>query len=107
MNKLFEILVPTMYGDTVKPISTKHHKEWDKVVRSLSGGLTILKVGKGQWIYQNNLFEERVIPVRIFTDDKTMKKIIDFSFQHYRQIAIMYYVVSTECYIVDNPKLKK
>ena len=107
MNKLFEILVPTMYGDTVKPISTKHHKEWDKVVRSLSGGLTILKVGKGQWIYRNNLFEERVIPVRIFTDDKTMKKIIDFFFLYYRQNAIMYYVVSTECYIVDNPKLKK
>ena len=45
--KLYEILVPTKYGDNEKPIRTKHHKEWDKYVRKISGGLTILTPGKG------------------------------------------------------------
>jgi hypothetical protein len=99
MKKLFEILVPTIYGDTIKPIKTRHHKNWDKFVRNISAGLTILTPAKGQWVFKNELFEERVIPVRIFCTEEEMKKIVAFSFLHYRQKAIMYYVISSECRI--------
>jgi hypothetical protein len=30
MKFLYEILVPTLYGDTQIPIGVKHHKRWDK-----------------------------------------------------------------------------
>ena len=105
MKKLFEILVPTIYGDTIKPIRTRHHKNWDKYVREISLGLTLMTPAKGQWIYENNLFEERVIPVRIFCTDEEMEKIITFSFKHYRQKAIMYYVISNECKVVYNKNM--
>lgn len=97
---LYEILVPTKYGDTLGPISTKHHKNWDAKVRSISGGLTILKPAKGQWVFQQELFEERVIPVRIMATERQMHKIVQFTLQHYRQKAVMYYVISTDCRIV-------
>lgn len=102
MSKLYEILVPTIYGDTLKPIRTKHHKNWDIVVKKLSGGLTILTPGKGVWVYEGETYSERVIPVRIMCTDDTMKKVVDFTLKHYRQKAVMYYVLSTECFIVHN-----
>jgi len=98
--KLYEILVPTIYGDTMKPIRTKHHKKWDERVKKLSGGLTILTPGKGVWVHEGVDYIERVIPVRIMCEENTMKKIVDITLQHYRQKAVMYYVLSTECYIV-------
>jgi|SRR6478735_4391032 len=100
MKKLFEILVPTIYGDTVKPIRTRHHKKWDEYVRTISKGLTLMTPAKGQWVFNDSLFEERVIPVRVFCTDADMEKIVAFSFKHYRQKAIMYYVISNECKIV-------
>lgn len=97
--KLFEILVPTKYGDNNRPISTRHHKNWDSVVRKISGGLTILKPAKGQWVHEGSLFEEKVIPVRIFCEDSDMEKIVVFTIKHYRQLAVMHYTVATECKI--------
>lgn len=99
--KLYEILVPTIYGDTMKPIRTRHHKNWDIRIKNLSGGLTILSPGKGIWVHEGNDYIERVIPVRIMTTEPIMKKIVDITLQHYRQKAVMYYVISTECYIVS------
>ncbi len=103
--KLYEILVPTMYGDTIKPIRTKHHKKWDERVKKLSGGLTILTPGKGIWVHEGVDYSERVIPVRIMCEEDVMKKIVEITLQHYRQKAVMYYVLSTECYIVNNQDL--
>lgn len=102
MVKLYEILVPTIYGDTLKPIRTKHHKKWDERVKKLSGGLTILTPGKGVWVHEGVDYTERVIPVRIMCEESVMKKIVDITLQHYRQKAVMYYVLSTECHIVHN-----
>lgn len=31
--KLWEILVPTLHGDTNKPVSIRHHKVWDEQVQ--------------------------------------------------------------------------
>jgi hypothetical protein len=97
--RLYEILVPTIYGDTNKPISTKHHKEWDKVIRRISGGFTLLTPVKGQWVHEHNVYEERVIPVRIMCNEKDIAKIIEFTLSHYRQKAVMWYVLSNECRI--------
>jgi hypothetical protein len=98
--KLYEILVPTIYGDTNKPIRTRHHKKWDERVKKLAGGLTILSPGKGVWVHEGKDYLEKVIPVRIMCEEKTMKSIVDITLQHYRQISVMYYVVSDECHIV-------
>ena len=66
--KIWCILIPTLKArfSRKKYFSTKHHKVWDAYVRKLTGGLTILAPGKGQWINENQeLVEERVIPVQI------------------------------------------
>jgi len=105
MKKVYEVLVPTYYGDTIKPIRTRHHKEWDKRIRSITGGLTIMAPAKGQWLHEDELFEERIIPVRILCDEEHIDKIIEITLNHYRQKAVMYYVLSNECYIVNNKKL--
>jgi hypothetical protein len=99
MANLYEILVPTIYGDTIKPIRTKHHKNFDRHVKKITGGLTILTPAKGQWVHNGQDFDERVIPVRIMCTEKDMKTIVKFALAHYRQKAVMYYLLSTECHI--------
>lgn len=101
MLELWEILVPCKFGDNDKPIRTKHHKEWDKYVRKLTGGLTILKPAKGIWVHENELYEERMIPVRIACSKEIIDKIMDFSALHYRQKAIMCYKISQETIIKE------
>lgn len=98
---LYEILIPTKYGNNLKPISTKHHKSWDKWVRSKSGGLTILSPSRGQWVDKSTLYEERVIPVRIMTTEKIMTQVVKFTKSHYRQRAVMFFILSRECYIYE------
>lgn len=99
---LYEILVPTIYGDTEKPIRTVHHKQWDKWIKKQTGGLTIMTPGKGIWVNEGKDYTERVIPVRIFCNEKTIGKIVEFTISHYRQKAVMYYLLSRECYIVQS-----
>lgn len=95
--QLWEILVPTKTKDNI-PIRTRHHKNWDAFVRKVTGGLTIHKPGKGQWIEpaSGTLIEERVIPVRIACTRSQIGKIIDFTLLHYKQKAVMAYLISTE-----------
>lgn len=104
---LYEILVPTIYGDTLKPIRTRHHKEWDKVVKKITGGLTIMTPAKGQWVHQGKDYDERVIPVRVAFDEpyasKKLDEIIDFTIKHYRQKAVMYYRLTDYCCIKYAP----
>lgn len=116
MKVLYEVLVPTMYGyPAVKPIRTAHHKNWDKEVIKITGGLTLMKPAQGRWIDKGVEYPERVIPVRVMCteihhegygcflawDDKSqIEQIIKFTLSHYRQKAVMYYVVSHEVNIV-------
>lgn len=95
-------MVPTLYGDTEKPIRTKHHKKWDEYVRKITGGLTINGVSKGQWVDPNTgaLWVERIIPVQIACTPDQIKKIVNFTLEHYRQKAVMYCVLSSEVRIV-------
>ncbi len=92
--QLWEILVPTIMND--HPCRVRHHREWDKVVRKIAGGLTIFRPAKGQWIDPggHGLFEERMIPVRISCTERQIDEIIRFTINHYNQIAVMAYLVS-------------
>ena len=101
--ELWEILVPTLMGDNEKPVRTKHHRQWDKYVRSLSGGLTILKATKGQWLCPRSkeLIEERMIPARIACSEVDMDKIIRFTLKHYRQKVVMAYQISNIVLMVE------
>jgi len=119
MKVLYEILVPTIYGDTMKPIRTVHHKEWDKVVMKITGGMTILSSARGKWTHEGVEYPEKVIPVRVMVDEperispacfmgmepttiidrSQIEKIIDFTLKHYRQKAVMYYMISNHVVI--------
>lgn len=93
---MYEVLVPTIMNK--KPVRTRHHKNWDKYVRNISKGLTILKPAKGQWLENesNELYEERVIPVRVACTRQQLEQILEFTIGHYNQIAVMAYKISNE-----------
>lgn len=93
--KLWEILVPTKFEDNQKPVSLRHHKNWDRYVLSIAGGQTILRPAIGHWMDDGKLYEDRVIPVRISCSEKQINLIIKFTAQHYRQIAVMAYEISS------------
>jgi hypothetical protein len=106
---LWEILVPTTMNNPSNPCRIGHHREWDKRVRKISGGLTILEPAKGQWIdaETKTLYEERVIPVRIACSEEEINKIIDMTIQHYRQEAVMAYLVSEKVIIRRKPDVPR
>lgn len=95
---LYEILVPTMMNGN--PVRTKHHKEWDKKVKKITGGLTISKPTKGYWVsYDGVVVEERMIPVKIYCTDVEMDRISDITAEHYKQDAVMFYLISNYVHI--------
>ena len=106
---LWEILVPCIWNN-LKPVRTRHHREWDKYVRRITGGLTIYKPAVGQWIDDatNDLYAERVIPVRIYCTKDQIIEIANFTLRHYKQLAVMTYVVSENVMIIKaNDKIRK
>lgn len=95
-------MVPCYYN-TGKPVRTKHHKEWDKVVEGIAGGLTIYRPSLGKWKDKDNTsYHERVIPVRIACTENQIAQIAKFSLKHYRQIAVLVYKISDEVKIFRN-----
>lgn len=92
--KMWEILVPCNFEDNKKPVSTRHHQNFDKFVLGVAGGITILKPCKGYWINEDSKYEDRVIPVRIACSEANIAKIAKFALSHYRQLAILYYEIS-------------
>lgn len=98
---LWEILVPK-YSNEGKEFPIKHHHLWDEKVRKIAGGVTILKTAKGQWINtKGKLFAEKMIPVRVYCNEKEIEKIIQLSLEHYNQEAVMAYELS------PNVKMRK
>jgi len=91
--ELWEIFVPTMRPDG-RPIRTRFHRVWDQEVEKISGGLTVYHPAKGRWVHKEQIFEERVIPVRIMCTEAEINKIVDFTLTYYEQIAVMAYRVS-------------
>jgi len=98
--RVYEILVPTKFGDTNKRIPTKLHKEWDKLILPISGGLTILRTGKGQWVHQGTCYKEHVIPVRIICSPKDMRTIMEITLRHFKQKAVACFQVSEKFQIL-------
>lgn len=93
--RLWEILVPRCTNDGIE-YRLEHHHEWDEKVRGLTGGITIMKPVKGQWINPDKkLFIEEMIPVRIYCTDYDIEKIIDYTLEHYDQEAILAYETSS------------
>lgn len=93
---LYEILVPVEdnYGNKFE---LSYHKEWDAKVRALTGGLTIMKKAKGEWISSyGQIFVDETIPVRVACDRETLNKILAMTKDYYEQEAIFCFKVSEE-----------
>ena len=105
--QLWEILVPCQTNEG-KPIRTRQHREFDRRVRRITGGLTVLPPGKGQWVSPSGeLFAERMIPVRIATNFTMMETIADMAAKFYGQEAIMFYELSRNVHIKEYPEFKE
>jgi hypothetical protein len=100
---LWEILVPCQYNDGT-PVTTKHHKEWDRKVMMVSGGLTIMKPVTGQWSFGDKVYRDRNIPVRIIGTDADISKIIGMTMMHYEQLAIIAYTISERAQVFKTPQ---
>jgi hypothetical protein len=96
---LWEVMVPTQMNG--KRVKTKHHKKWDKKIREVSGGLTILPVAKGQWDGKDGKTDiELMLPVRIACTSSEIQLILEITKKHYEQQAVMAYAVSSSVIIV-------
>jgi len=92
--ELWEILVPA-YSNVGEEISIEHHKVWDEFVKKLTGGLTIMKTARGQWVSPNGeLYVDRMIPCRIICTKEQIIEIIDFTIKHYDQEAVLAFKIS-------------
>ena len=96
MIQMWEILVPTVYRVSGKPIHTRYHRVWDEKVRKISGGLTVMHPVKGQWVHEDQLHSERMIPVRILATKEQMEEIVTMTIQYYDQLAVLAYRISTD-----------
>jgi len=91
---LWEILVPN-YDNSGNKYSLDYHHQWDNKVRVITGGLTILKTAKGQWVNpEGRLFAEEMIPVRVLCYKNDISNIIDITLEHYNQEAVLAYEIS-------------
>lgn len=91
---MWEILVPTVRNDG-RPIRLRFHRVWDRRVRDITGGLTVLSPVKGTWVSDDeDLYAERMIPVRIACSDEEILEIAKFSKSYYEQIKILVYKIS-------------
>lgn len=80
--------------------TTRYHRVWDKKVRDITGGLTVLQPAKGQWVSpEGELYQERMIPVRIAATRSQIDEIIDMTIAYYDQLAVLCYKVSDEVII--------
>lgn len=113
---LWEILVPTVKtmgasyqrdrlahaatGEEVLPAqqyySTRYHRVWDAKVRAITGGLTVMQPVNGQWVAEEELFKERMIPVRIVATRDQIEQIIQMTLVYYDQLAVLCYKLSDE-----------
>ena len=97
---LWEILVPVCRADG-KEIDIPFHQLWDEKVRAVSGGLTITRSVRGQWIFEDKLFSERVIPCRVMATRWEMNQIAKITIAHYSdQLAVMFYRLSESAIIM-------
>lgn len=87
---MWEILVPTIRRADGKPLRKRFHQVWDRMVRDISGGLTIMPPSKGQWVCpKGDLYVERMIPVKFLATEEQMEEIVDMTAIYYDQLAVL------------------
>ena len=66
-------------------------------MKKISGGITIMKTAKGEWVSPNGkLYADRIIPCRVICTKRQINKIVDFTIKHYKQEAVLAYRISTK-----------
>lgn len=104
--ELWEILVPASNNKDLN-FTFEHHKEWDAFVKDLTGGVTILKTAKGEWLSPTGeLYIDRMIPCRIACSYEELSIIIDFTIEHYKQEAVLAYKISDDVILRYKKDLK-
>ena len=98
ISEIWMIYVPTVRNDG-RPFRLRYHKIWDAKVREITGGLTILKKVKGQWMSDNVLFAEYMIPIMLFCSEKQAHEIADMTKLYYDQKGVFYYQASKRAFI--------
>ena len=96
---MWEILVPTeRRKEPGKFYTTRYHRVWDGKVRAITGGLTVMAPARGQWVNPTTgeLFQERMIPVRIMATRTEIEAVVDLTLEYYDQIAVICYKISDE-----------
>jgi hypothetical protein len=96
---MWEILVPTERRlNPGKYYTTRYHRVWDAKVRAITSGLTIMAPARGQWInpLTGELFQERMIPVRVMATREEIEKVVDLTLKYYEQLAVLCYKISDE-----------
>lgn len=93
---VWEILVPANWNTGAK-IDAAYHQKWDARVREISGGLTIFRAVKGQWVYGAETMFEEVIPCRVLASRAEMDAIVAITLEHYHdQHSVLAYRLSSE-----------
>lgn len=94
--QLWQILVPYQTNDG-KKVDLEHHRQWDARVRAIAGGLTILSPMQGQWLFDEKLYEEKIVPVLVVATRSEVEKIVDMTLEHYAdQECILAFRLSNE-----------
>ena len=98
---LWEILVPHAFPDG-KVIPVPYHRIWDEKVRKISGGLTIRKPEKGQWVHpvSKGVIAERMIPVKVSGTRRQIERVCWMTAKYYDQEVVMAYRISEEVLMV-------
>ena len=104
---LWEILVPHRMGkhdlyrqNNLLPksgaiVPVPYHRVWDQKVREITGGLTICKAAKGQWVdNEGRVDNEIMIPVRIACSEEQITQIAEMTLEYYQQKAILVSLIS-------------
>ena len=108
LKKMWEILVPTERRlNPGKYYTTRYHRVWDGKVRAITGGVTIMAPARGQWVNTetDEIFKERMIPVRVMATKEEMEKVVDLTIKYYDQLAILYYKISDEVILKFKDKI--
>jgi hypothetical protein len=107
MTDMWCILVPTHWNDE-EEIDVRTHKLWDSKVRNITGGLTIHKKARGQWIAPSGkIYEEGMIPVYFAASEEQKTKIQAITCLFYHQEAVMCYKIGTDVVVMDRSAAKE
>lgn len=96
---MWRIFVPAASNEG-EEYTVAEHNVWDALVREITGGLTIHKTAKGQWVSpKGELFVEKMIPVDVACTRDQINQIAKMTAEFYKQQAVLCYKMSDEVLI--------